>query len=290
MSSSHIPQAPAAQSMTCWAERLRQTITGRPDRAVVCLDFDGTLAPIVEHPEDARPLPAALDAVDALAGRIRCVAVVTGRPVRTVLDLSGLDHLAHADRVRVFGQYGAERWDGATGEVTVPPVPEAVLAAKQQIPALVDRSAAAGGPVEGVRLEDKGLAIGVHTRSCADPAAALAALEPGLRALAGELGLVVEPGRNVIELRASALTKGDVVRELVAELDPAALAFCGDDRGDIAAFDALRAWRDEEHPGAVVVSGSPEVPDLAERADVLCDGPAGVAVWLGALVDGLCPR
>ncbi|MBE6478411.1 MAG: trehalose-phosphatase [Propionibacteriaceae bacterium] len=276
--------------MTRWARSVQQAAIDRPERAVVCLDFDGTLAPIVERPEDARPLPAALDAVDALAGRIRCVAVVTGRPVRTVLDLGGLDRLAHAKRLRIFGQYGAERWDGATGEVTVPPVPEAVRAARRRIPELVDRAAAAGRQVEGVRLEDKGLAIGVHTRSCTDPDAALAALEPGLRALASELGLGVEPGRDVIELRASALTKGDVVRELVAELDPAALAFCGDDRGDIAAFDAVRAWRDEEHPGAVVVSGSAEVPELAERADVLCDGPAGIAAWLGALVDGLCPR
>ena len=55
---------------------------------MLCLDFDGTLAPIVEHPEDARPLPAALDAVDALAARLGCIAVVTGRPVRTVLELS----------------------------------------------------------------------------------------------------------------------------------------------------------------------------------------------------------
>ncbi|CAM3052264.1 trehalose-phosphatase [Propionibacterium acidifaciens] len=254
---------------------------------MLCLDFDGTLAPIVEHPEDARPLPAALDAVDALAARLGCIAVVTGRPVRTVLELGGLDRLTNARGLRVYGQYGAERWDGASGRVVAPDRPASIGLAVERIGALVEGAAAAGEPVEGARLEDKGLAVGVHTRSCADPAAALGALEPGLRALADELGLVVEPGRNVVELRSSALTKGDAVRGLVGEFEPAALAFCGDDAGDIAGFDAVRAWRGEGRPGAVVVSGSVEVPALAERADVLCAGPAGIAAWLGSLADRL---
>lgn len=272
---------------TDWARRTDEAVLAAPARSVICLDFDGTLAPIVEHPEDARALPESLAAVDALASRLVCVAVVTGRAVRTVLALSGLDRLDNARGLRVYGQYGAERWDGATGQVHVPPVPAQVTEAVRRIRDLLERAQRAGDPVAEARIEDKGLAVGLHTRSCIDSAAALAALEPALRALADELGLVVEPGRDVLELRASALTKGDAVRGLIDEFDPAALAFCGDDTGDIAAFDAVRAWRREGRPGAAVVSASAEVPDLARQADVLCQGPAGIAVWLGGLVEAL---
>ena len=49
---------------------------------LVALDFDGTLAPFTERPEDSRPLPAARDALDALARLPRTtVAVISGRPL-----------------------------------------------------------------------------------------------------------------------------------------------------------------------------------------------------------------
>lgn len=73
------------------ALRLQQAILASPGRSVLCFDFDGASVPIVEHPGDARPHPA------ALAGLVRCVAVVTGHPVRTVLDLGGFGSLVHAD-------------------------------------------------------------------------------------------------------------------------------------------------------------------------------------------------
>lgn len=272
---------------TDWARRAQSAILAAPGRSVICLDFDGTLAPIVEHPQDARPLPASMAAIDALAGWIGCIAVVTGRPVATALELGGFAGLGNAEGLRIYGQYGAERWDGSNGRVVAPGRPREIGEAIERIGRLLEEAAAAGEPVAGARLEDKNLAVGVHTRSCPEPGAALAVLEPRLRRLAAGLGLVVEPGRNVIELRSSALTKGDAVRGLVGELDPVALAFCGDDAGDIAGFDAVRAWRDEEHPGAVVVSCSPEVPALAQQADVLCAGPVGIATWLEGLVDGL---
>ncbi len=73
------------------ALRLQQAILASPGRSVLCFDFDGAPVPIVEHPGDARLHPA------ALAGLVRCVAVVTGHPVRTVLDLGGFGSLVHAD-------------------------------------------------------------------------------------------------------------------------------------------------------------------------------------------------
>ena len=46
----------------------------------VFTDFDGTLAPIVDDPASALPLPGVVDALEALAGRYGRVGVISGRP------------------------------------------------------------------------------------------------------------------------------------------------------------------------------------------------------------------
>ena len=60
-------------------------LTERPERAALFCDFDGTLAPIVADPADARPLPGATDVLGVLAGRYRLVAVVSGRPAESAI-------------------------------------------------------------------------------------------------------------------------------------------------------------------------------------------------------------
>ena len=68
------------------------------DRILLALDFDGTLAPIVEDPEAAEPLPLAVEAIKALAGLPRThVAVISGRPLEQLRRL--VDH-AEAPVVR----------------------------------------------------------------------------------------------------------------------------------------------------------------------------------------------
>jgi trehalose 6-phosphate phosphatase len=136
-------------------------------------------------------------------------------------------------------------------------------------------------------VEDKGRAIAVHVRRTADPAAAFDLLAPRLRGLAGELGLVVEPGRMVMELRPAGGDKGDALRGLVAEAPRSAVVFVGDDLGDLPAFAAVETLRAGGLPGLLVCSGSTEVAEVAERADLVVEGPAGVAALLQALADEL---
>ena len=62
-----------------------------PSHALVAADFDGTLAPIVARPQDARPHPGALAALTALAGAVGTVAVITGRPAADAVALGGLE-------------------------------------------------------------------------------------------------------------------------------------------------------------------------------------------------------
>ena len=51
-----------------------------PASALLATDFDGTLAPIVEDPDQARPYPGAVDALARLGSRLGAVVIVTGRP------------------------------------------------------------------------------------------------------------------------------------------------------------------------------------------------------------------
>ncbi|WP_033424692.1 trehalose-phosphatase [Actinomadura flavalba] len=250
-------------------------IAAAPAAAVFGFDFDGTLAPIVENPEDARAHPGAPAALARLAAVAGAVVIVTGRPAAKAVeygDLAGIDGLV------VLGQYGRERWE--SGTLTVPEPPPGVAEARAKLPDLLK---AAGAP-DGVTIEDKGLALAVHTRRAAEPQVALDRLRGLLEALAERTGLAVEPGRFVLELRPPGMDKGRALRAFLAERGtPSAVLFAGDDLGDLAAFDALDALRGEGVPTVKVCSGSAEVTELAERADVVVDGPAGVVAFLGTL-------
>jgi trehalose 6-phosphate phosphatase len=255
-------------------------IQREPGRALIATDFDGTLAPIVADPREARADAGAVAGLRGLAGLVGTLAVITGRPAAEAVELGGFDGI-HG--LIVLGHYGLERWE--EGELSAPPVPPGVEAARERLPRLL---ADAGAP-EGVRIEDKGSALAVHTRRAADPAGALTALKEPLAGLAAETGLVVEPGRLVIELRPPGMDKGAALTGLVAERGAGSLLFAGDDLGDLAAFAAVRALREDGYPGVTVCSASGEVSELAAEADLVVDGPGGVAALLSLLARSLAP-
>jgi trehalose 6-phosphate phosphatase len=133
-------------------------------------------------------------------------------------------------------------------------------------------------------IEQKGLAVAVHTRRMDDPAGALERLAGPLAELAERHHLTVEPGRNVLEVRSGEMHKGHALRTFVAEQGAKAVVFGGDDLGDVEAFEVVRDLRAEGLPGVVVCSASAEAPELVDLADVVVDGPAGMVELLGALV------
>lgn len=257
-----------------------------PRKALVALDFDGTLAPIVADPESAAAHPDAVPALSRLAPRLRSVAVVTGRPAEAAVRLGGFDGARGLDRLTVLGAYGAERWNAATGAVDSPPPPPGVAAARAELPDLLAELKAPFG----TWTEDKGRAVAVHTRRTEDPAAAFALLRGPLYALAERHGLLVEPGRMVLELRGPGVDKGAALTDFVHETGAATVLYAGDDLGDLAAFAAVERLRGEGVPGLLVCSegsGGETVPDLAARADLLVPGPAGVAALINDLADAL---
>jgi len=256
------------------ADALR-AILQRPRETLVALDFDGTLAAIVDDPDRALADPDAVDALAAVGRLVGTVAVVTGRPVRTVVRLGGFSGRPGLESMVVLGQYGVERWNGADDSYLIPPEPAAVTAAGAELDALL---AAEGLP--DARVEHKGRALVVHTRELTDPRAAFNRLVQPMRDLAARHGLLLEPGRNVLEIRAPGSDKGGALRALVAETGARQVVFAGDDLGDLPAFETVAALREEGLAGLLVCSASQEEDALRQRADVVVDGPAGVAAWL----------
>ncbi|MER7752704.1 trehalose-phosphatase [Kitasatospora sp. NPDC097643] len=252
-------------------------ILAAPGGAVIALDFDGTLAPIGADPSAARAHPGVAGALRALAPLVRAVVVVTGRPAELAAEYGGF---AGLPGVVVLGHYGAERWED--GEVSAPPVHPGVAGARAALPGAL---AAAGAP-EGTWVEDKGRSLAVHTRRTAAPEEALELLRSPVAELAAAHGLVVEPGRLVLELRPPGVDKGAALTGFLRERGAGSVLYAGDDLGDVAAFAAVEKLRGEGLAGLLVCSGAmgdAPVRELADRADLVVAGPAGVVELLGAL-------
>ncbi|MFI1205149.1 trehalose-phosphatase [Streptomyces sp. BHT-5-2] len=261
-------------------------LLAHPERAVVALDFDGTLADIVPDPAKARAHPGAPEALARLAPHLRALAVITGRPAGVAVRLGGLDKLPGLTHLAVLGHYGAERWDAATGALHAPAPHPGIAAVQAELPGVLDRSGVWHGTWVETAVERKGgRAIAVHTRRAADPQRAFEQLREPLTALAERHGLIVEPGRLVLELRPPGMDKGVALAQWVEETGAAVVLYAGDDLGDLAAFAAVEKLRSEATGGVLVCSGSSEVTELADRADLVVDGPKGVVALLGALAD-----
>ena len=276
--SDELEQAWPPRAATPEGRAAADAVLAAPGDALIASDFDGTLSPIVADPGAAHAHPGAIAALRRLAAPIGTLAVITGRPVAQAVQLGGLTSVPG---IIVLGHYGWERWED--GQVTSPPSPPGVTAARAELPALL---AAADAP-EGVWAEDKGHALAVHTRRAADPDAALAGLRGPLEALAARTGLALEPGRRVIELRPPGMDKGVALTELARQRGARSILFFGDDLGDLAAFAAVRALRADGIPGANIVSAAPESELPPDEGDFVVDGPDGVAEFLNALGDAL---
>jgi trehalose 6-phosphate phosphatase len=252
-----------------------------PGRAVLAVDYDGTLAPIVMDPAEAYPAPGAVQALADLAGRLGTMAVISGRPAADVVRVGGLEQVPG---LVVLGLYGEQRWEA--GQLAALPAPSGLAAALAEVPAVL---AAAGPAAAGATVETKGASFAVHVRRAGDPAAALELLREPLGGVASRHGLALQPGRLVLELRRPGTDKGSALADLVAEraalagASTSAVLYAGDDVGDLPAFATVAALRLAGVPAWAVAAASPEAPELADAADVVVDGPAGVVALLRAV-------
>jgi trehalose 6-phosphate phosphatase len=259
-----------------------EAILRAPSETLIATDFDGTLAPIVEDPAQAYADPNAVAALGRLGEHVGAVVVITGRPVRAAVQLGRFRRVAGLQLMTILGQYGVERWNAADDEYLLPPDPAQISAVAEELPKILDSLG-----MSEARIEDKGRAIAIHTRSLPDPKGALARLEEPLGDLAARHGLMLAPGKNVWEIRTPDMDKGAALRAIVEETGARQVIFAGDDLGDLPAFRAVRELATAEVAGLLVCSASTEEDALTELSDVIVDGPPGLAAWLNELAERL---
>lgn len=237
-----------------------------PARTAILLDFDGTLAPIVDDPARAVPLPAAPEILTALHATYRRVAIVSGRPVAYLQA-----HLAAGPEL--VGLYGLERSRGGAVEVH----PDAVAWRRT----VDDLAAEAAGVLPAELVEHKGLSLTLHVRprpelaSTVDAWAAAAAARSGLHVRRARMSAELHPPVDA--------DKGTVVDGLLDGC--AAACFIGDDVGDLPAFDALDRFAASGGTAFRVVVESAETdPSLLARADAVVAGPLAVVALLRSLL------
>jgi trehalose 6-phosphate phosphatase len=251
-----------------------------PRRAALLLDVDGVLAPIVRQ-ADAATVPAATRGLlNELSQAYGVVACVTGRRASDARRLVGIGTIDY------IGTHGTELLRAGW---TDPRLDRDVADYAQRVAAFGRAVDTPGTRTLGVRREDKGAIAAFHWRGAADDAAAREAVET-IAAGAEAEGLHVHWGRKVLEVRPPVrLDKGVGVTALLADRVLDAALYAGDDATDLDAFRALAELRDEGRLQHIVRVGvvSDEGPAaIAEQADLVVEGPAGVAELLGALRPG----
>jgi trehalose 6-phosphate phosphatase len=203
------------------------TRISRTPQLLVACDYDGTLAPIVDDPTRAEPLPEAAAAIRELASLPQTtVAVISGRALR---DLAALSRLP--SEVRLVGSHGSEFDVGFAARIA--PDAAALRTRLGQAIAEIVREH------RGVRLEQKPASVAIHTRGIGHEQS-LTIAEAIRSGPATWPGIYITTGKEVVELSVVAANKGVAVDELRTQMSASAVIFLGDDATDENAFANLQ--------------------------------------------------
>jgi trehalose-phosphatase len=249
--------------------QLKTALTFR--RALVLLDFDGTLSPISDDPASARPLPGVVEALTTLAERCD-VAVLSGRDLADVRARVGIDGIWYA------GSHGLELCgpDGTRHEndSAAPTTAELERVATD----VRDRLKT----IDGVIVEHKRFAVAVHYRNV-HPKEVGGVLST-VHEIARSAGLRVTPGRKVIEIQPDIdWDKAKTVAWILELIDGAEAAllpiYVGDNVTDEDGFDAVR------YDGIGIAVASIGEGDRSTAAQFVVNGLEAVLTLIERLAD-----
>jgi trehalose 6-phosphate phosphatase len=191
------------------------------DRPLFFLDYDGTLAPIVDDPDAAVPHPDVPDLLRQLDAKYP-LWIVTGRDLRALSRF--LDRPYNA-----IGLHGAQQ--GTVGGEVERLMPDDAAQALQQLRQSVPS-------VDGLRVEEKDQSFAVHYREVEREEDARERLRSWLETMPEMLDAIW--GKKVVELRPEGLTKGTAVRRIANQHPDRVPVYLGDDTTDEDAFAALQ--------------------------------------------------
>jgi trehalose 6-phosphate phosphatase len=238
-----------------------------PKHVALFLDFDGTLAPLAQRPDEVRVPDWVIPSLTRLQVALRgAIAIVSGRSI------ASLDALLDPLILPAAGAHGAERRD-AQGKIE---------SRARPLPAAIRTCAAAlAARHEGLLLELKpgGLALHFRLRHELEPVCR-AELSRALEGLVGpERVWTLQQGHEVWEVRQHAISKGSAVEAFLAEgeFGGRTPVFVGDDASDEDGFRAVQAAG-----GFGVRVGCGHTVARYRLAD-----PQDVAAWLGAAAGGV---
>ncbi len=249
-----------------------------PRRSAILLDIDGVLAPIVEHPDDAHVPESTRRPLIEIAKRYGVVACVSGRRASDARRVVALGSIAY------LGSHGSEILRPGT---IAPEIDRELQAWSRRVQNFARDAFNEDLRRLRVRLEDKEAIAALHWRGVPDDEGAYAAVERVARA-AEDAGYTVHWGKKVLEIRPPVrIDKGAGIVGLLKSTDLAAALYVGDDMTDIDAFRGLSELVELGRLGHALRVGvhSDDVPPaLAQAADLMVDGPAGVRELLQALL------
>lgn len=229
---------------------LERRLSGK--QSAVFLDYDGTLTPIVDRPEDAIISEGMRQAVSELAERCP-VCVVSGRDRQVVQELMGLDNLI------VAGSHGFDIWSPDEGTIEH----DAGSGYEELLEEVKARLKDEVEHIQGASIEPKKASVAVHYRLASeeDRREIKRSVDEILSAYPDDLKMT--PGKMVYELQPKLdWDKGKAVLYLLEtlELDRDVVPlYLGDDHTDEHAFEAL------EGRGLGIFVGSADDPEVGGR-------------------------
>ena len=219
---------------------------------LAAFDYDGTLVPIRPTPEEAIADEATREALARLAATPgTAVAVVSGRPVAWLRDL------VPAEELWLVGLHGLEI--AAPHREVLPTID--LDAASAALEPLRYAAAEIAARREGVRIEDKGATLALHTRQ-ASRREAIGAADEMRRVAEGIPGFEVMGGKEVVEARPTGISKGTAMLRLLRDAGGESAIYVGDDTTDEDAFAALEEAASGEAV-TVRVGGEGDAPTRA---------------------------
>ncbi len=205
-------------------ERLEQI--ARLPVLLVGSDYDGTLAPIVDDPAQARPHPGALVALRNLSRLPQThVAVISGRALKALGEIASFP-----EEVHLVGSHGSE-----FDLDFVHRLPPEKVRLRHEV---AERLRETAGRNPGFRLEEKPGGFAFHYRNV-DPAAAEEALAILRDSFTEREDLSAREGKMVFEVSVVETNKGIALETIRHRVGASAAIFFGDDLTDEEAFASL---------------------------------------------------